>query len=487
MRTKIITTMLLAMTVCLCALSACHENKFGEVDLTIEPEEPEIVDYIGNGLNHPCMLLTNNDFEYIKQQMAIEGTPQNKAFKWMTRSGNPYAQPGYMPNPVKYLARMDNTNWGSWNQRWENIGFDKNDFYEGIVGNYMNFSRDCAASLAQAILWKLTGNTAYANTAVNILNAWADKCKGYVVDKNGNFPDPNMNLIALVIYQMANAAEIMRDYSGWSSSDFAKFKNWMVTVVYPFSQKFLAHEGETCPVHAWFNWDLANLNASLAIGILADDNEIINNAINYYKFDGEGSGYYLNGIPFVHKDPDSAEMLSQCQEMGRDQGHTALCVGMLSIFSRTAQNIGGGILEYDNYRALGMMEYYAKYTVGSSEVPGNDNKGWKMQGFKYSASQVPYTALTKCTNDGQKTWPEISYEEKQQGLDTRGTLNPTWELVCRLAKDAGQSAIYSTMIRDVMRQNANRGNCDGGAGDYGPDSGGFDIFGWGSLLFAKEN
>lgn len=133
------------------------------------------------------------------------------------------------------------------------------------------------------------------------------------------------------------------------------------------------------------------------------------------------------------------------------------------------------------------MEYYAKYTVGSSEVPGNDNKGWKMQGFKYSASQVPYTALTKCTNDGQKTWPEISYEEKQQGLDTRGTLNPTWELVCRLAKDAGQSAIYSTMIRDVMRENANRGNCDGGAGDYGPDSGGFDIFGWGSLLFAKEN
>lgn len=45
--------------------------------------------------------------------------------------------------------------------------------------------------------------------------------------------------------------------------------------------------------------------------------------------------------------------------------------------------------------------------------------------------------------------------------------------------------IYSTMCRDQMHQNATRGYCDGGAGDYGPDSGGFDVFGWGSLLYAK--
>lgn len=30
----------------------------------------------------------------------------------MTRSGNPYTQTTYQPTPVKYLARLDATNWG---------------------------------------------------------------------------------------------------------------------------------------------------------------------------------------------------------------------------------------------------------------------------------------------------------------------------------------------------------------------------------------
>lgn len=37
-----------------------------------------------------------------------------------------------------------------------------------------------------------------------------------------------------------------------------------------------------------------------------------------------------------------------------------------------------------------------------------------------------------------------------------------------------------------MRENAARGNSDGGAGDYGPNSGGFDQLGFGTLMFAKD-
>lgn len=470
----------------LVVLASCHENKFGVIDLTIDAPEGDNIDYVGDGLQHPCMLLTNEDFVYINEKRAVEGNIQKKAFEWMTRSGNPYTQTTYQPTPVKYLARLDATNWGAWNDRWVETGFNKNDFYEGIHASYMNFSRDCAAAYAQAILWKLTGEVAYAQTSIKILNAWANTCKGYVTNKSGEFIDPNENLIALEIYQIANAAELMRDYEGWSSGDFSKFKDWIVDVFYPFNTSFLAHKGESCPVHAWFNWDLANMTAILAIGILTDDNAKINEALNYYKYLGSGSGFYLNGIPFTHPDPDSAEILGQCQESGRDQGHASLCVGMLSIFCKMASNIGEDILAYGNYRALSMFEYYAKYNVGTSEMSGKDGKGWLMQGFKYTASQVPYETLEKCTNtNSNATWPEISYEEKQAGNDTRGSSNPSWELVSRMAEDAGQSAIYSKMFRDVMRENSSRGYCDGGAGDYGPDSGGFDVFGWGSLLYAK--
>lgn len=38
----------------------------------------------------------------------------------------------------------------------------------------------------------------------------------------------------------------------------------------------------------------------------------------------------------------------------------------------------------------------------------------------------------------------------------------------------------------TMRENSERNFSDGGAGDYGPNSGGFDQLGYGTLMFAKD-
>jgi hypothetical protein len=447
---------------------------------------PEVKSYVPeNGLPHPCLLHSNEDFEYIKAQLDKGKQPWTNAFEHLTRVGNPYSQKGYNPSPVKKLARLDATNWAA-KDRWIKEGIEA-DWYEGVHSNYMNFSRDCAAAYAQAVLWKITGEEEYAKTSVNILNKWAGTCVGYITNKSGEFIDPNEQLIALVVYQFANAAELMRDYGGWSSDDFIKFKNWMIDVFYTRNSAFLSsHNSAKCPLHEWFNWDLANMTSMLSIAILADDNFKINEAIQYFKM-GSGSGMIYNGIPFTHQDPDSQEILGQCQESGRDQGHSTLCVAMLSIFCKMAASVGEDLFAYDNYRPLSMFEYYAKYNVGTREEKSEDGKSWLMKNFKYDVSSVPFTTLEKCTSsEASKQWTSLSFEEHQNGKDTRGSINAAWELVCRMAEDHGQSAIYSTMFRDVMRQNASRGYCDGGAGDYGPDSGGFDVFGWGSLLYAKD-
>ena len=80
----------------------------------------------------------------------------------------------------------------------------------------------------------------------------------------------------------------------------------------------------------------------------------------------------------------------------------------------------------------------------------------------------------------------ISAQERREGKDSRGEVRPAWELVNRLAQDYGKSSIYAKMWVDKMRENASRGNSDGGAGDYGPNSGGYDQLGFGTLMFAKE-
>lgn len=85
-------------------------------------------------------------------------------------------------------------------------------------------------------------------------------------------------------------------------------------------------------MHYWLNWDLAQMTSILSIGILCDDNVLINQAIVYFKNE-EGrykeAGNIKNAVPFLHQDPDSDEILGQCEESGRDQGHATLCVSLM--------------------------------------------------------------------------------------------------------------------------------------------------------------
>ncbi len=86
--------------------------------------------------------------------------------------------------------------------------------------NYTYFYKDAAAAYQLALRWKLEGDVACGQTAVKILNAWAETCKGLVrvkslandrtYDANGEIADPNEYLISINVHQMANAAEIMR-------------------------------------------------------------------------------------------------------------------------------------------------------------------------------------------------------------------------------------------------------------------------------------
>src|SRR5690606_28964635 len=50
--------------------------------------------------------------------------------------------------------------------------------------NYSNAMRDVAAAYQLALRWKISGDDAYAETAINILNAWASTCERISGDTN---------------------------------------------------------------------------------------------------------------------------------------------------------------------------------------------------------------------------------------------------------------------------------------------------------------
>ena len=441
---------------------ACSEIEDGYNDID---SWPDVVDYTST-LQHPCMLHTEADFQFVKEKVDAGLQPWKNAYDHLCQSQ--HSQNTWTASPVEKLARLDQKNWS--------------DKYPNDWNNYTHLMRDAASAYQLALRWKISGDDSYAKAGVDILNAWAKKCTGYIVGSDGKFIDPNENLIAIQIHQLANAAEVLRTYKGWNEADFTKYKAWMKDVFYPFATNFLStHEGRACALHYWLNWDLANMTAILSIGILNDDNFLINEAIQYFKY-GIGSGNIVNGVPFVHQDPDSEELLGQCQESGRDQGHATLCVSLMGVVCQMAKNIGEDLFAYDNYRALAMCEYIAKYNYGTTET-GSASASWNLSNFKYDVSSLPYTTYENCEGG---VWPSMSYEEHKNGNETRGSVRPAWELFYRYALDNNRPARYAKEWVELMRQNASRGNSDGGAGDYGPNSGGYDQLGFGTLMFAKE-
>lgn len=420
-------------------------------------------------LNHPCLLHTQADFDYVKAHLGEE--PYASALVKLKNSA--YANVAYVANPVEYLARLDATNWGSLNSRWYNNGIEDL-WYEGIHNNYTNFMRDAAAAYQLALLYKLEGNTAAAEAAKNIMVKWATVNKGILRNQKGEIVDSNERLMLFQPYQMAIAAEMLRDYNGWGTSEeFAKVIKWMDDVFYPLAEEQIQVQQNSGGGHYWLNWDLAAMTTILALGVVSDNQDYINEAIMYYKGIGSGPGNIFKGVPFLHEDPDgTGELLGQGNELGRDQGHNTLCVAVMGVFCQMGLAIGDDLFAYGDYRALALAEYVAKYNIAHEVLfpnPMTTNNvtvvGENESDFVYRHNTFPFTTYTY-GDGGTMTEPS------QAG---RGTLRPGWDYYVGYANTHGQSAIYVSDYASKIRP-------DGGGGHYGGNSGGFDQIGFSTLM-----
>ena len=402
---------------------------------------------ISLNLTHPAMLHTAADIERVKSYLSL--SPIKESFQHLQQSN--YAQPSYTASPVEYLKRMDATNWSSTYSDYN---------------NYTHAMKDANAAYQLALRYQLEGSTACADAAVKILNDWATINKG-VLQLDGytnNIPDPNEYLICIQGHQFANAAELLRDYSGWAAADFTKFKNWMKNtfvnqLAMPFLQNHHGTNNESQKLHYWQNWDLAALTSILSIGILSDDGELTDYAINYYKGTTDskkyGTGQVDNAVPFLY-DEEGTIGLGQCQEAGRDQGHSTLDVALLGAFCQMSKNMGSAgedLFTKGKSRALKMAEYVGKYNLGQD---------------------VPFTTYTT---------PE--YNHTAISAEDRGSVRPTWELYHRYAKDKKLTMKYTQQWVEKLRADNPWG--EGGAGDYGSNSTGFDQLGYGTLMYGDPN
>ena len=383
------------------------------------------------GFRHPGGLHTEADFSRIRQQLADGNEKVSAAYKVLKAAE--YSQATCPTWPVETIVRGG-----------------------GNGENYINAARGATIAYQNALRWHIDGTKANAENAVKTLMAWANTTK--VVTGNSDAA----LAYGLYGYEFAQAAELMRDYEGWSREDFAKFQRWMLDVWYPGCIGFLRGRNGTwenagkwwqAPGHYWSNWGLCNALAVLSIGVLCDDVFIYNQGLSFIKYDqcetftdprtsdpilNDGlTEFWGNLIVTTTTSPletGAYGKLGQMNESGRDTGHASMAAGLAVDIAHQIYNQGDDLFAFMDHRLAAGIEYIAAQTQSVANLPWTnyhyanngfyytDSRSWLMTGPALGAQMRPYWGTVIGHYEGVKgvsmPFSHRAYEE--MGIDGGG-------------------------------------------------------------------
>ena len=274
----------------------------------------------GQKFVHPGMLHTTSDLEFMKTKVLAGESPWKEA--WNQLKSSEIASLDYKPTPFKVVSN------GPYNKP-DNGGKE--------------FVRDGAAAYTMALQWYVERDKAYAEKAIEIFNAWANTLDS-VVNHNRQLK------VGTAGIKYLNAAEILKyTYKGWKTKDRKAFEKMVANIWYPVIKDWTPRYNG--------NWDAANGQTLMCIGIFLDRRDIFDSACQQLT-DGDTNGsiknyFYENG---------------QCQESGRDQQHVQMGIAFLSCAAEIAWKQHVDLYGAFDNRLYKGFEYTAKYMSGE-EVP----------------------------------------------------------------------------------------------------------------------
>jgi len=281
---------------------------------------PAMCDEIPAAFVHPGISHNQAELAFVKSKRKSGEQPWQRAGEKLRSSS--YASLSWKPRPVAHVER------GAYNR-------------PDIGGTF--FLRDGTAAYTHALLWALTDNKAHAAKAAGILDAWSSRLES-VRNHDAKL------LVGMGGIHYCNAAELLKHtWTGWPKKSQDAFAAMLRKVLYPVIEDFFPTANG--------NWDASMIQTMLAMGIHLDDEAMFRKAVDYF-LKGKGNGavnHYFNRF-------------GQCQESGRDQGHTQMGLEYLLNASEIAFKQGVDLYgAYDNRLARG-FEYTARYNLGG-DVP----------------------------------------------------------------------------------------------------------------------
>ena len=244
---------------------------------------------------------------------------------------------------------------------WSSLAFAQQDYkmagpYEVVArdGQYAKTKggseRDMYTAMEYAKTYSFVSATVTAqkqkDTALEIINAYAKTLQ--------RFDGHDAPLCTIQAYWLVRAMIMMKEYQT------PEWKMMVRRAILSVMEKF-----EADSPYANGNWGAIVNRCRIACAIFLEDKDLYQSAIDYYLYANDNGSL-----------PQYVRESGQCQETGRDQGHTQLGLGALAETCEMAWEQGDDLWGALDNRLMKGLEYTAKYNLGL---------------------EVPYETLTDCT------------------------------------------------------------------------------------------
>ncbi|MFF5010320.1 alginate lyase family protein [Streptomyces phaeochromogenes] len=327
---------------------------------------------------HPGILHNSTDLARIKSKVAAGTAPWLAGYNQLTASS--YSSSSYsMTGPYATVQRGT----------------------AGYSGNDALWT-DANAAYQNALMWTITGTTAHATKALQIIKAWSSTLT-LITGTEAK--------LAAGIYgaKLAAAAEIMRytaPSGSWTSSQIAQtvamFEDVFVPVIEGYDDS---------------GWGVMCVRGMFQIGVFCDNLTVFNSAYN---------AFYTNSCCSLGRMINST---GQCTESGRDQQHTQNILGALAEICETGWIQGLDLYGAADSRLLSGFEYTASYNLGNT---------------------VAYTPWGGC---------KVTYNTISSSY--RGEFRPIYEMVYNhYVKRLGGWAGYTSQVAANLRPEGAAFQCD---------------------------
>jgi hypothetical protein len=296
------------------------------------------------GFVHPGVLVNRAQLDEIKRRVAAGKEPQKTAFEALKASK--FAALDYTPHPRETVECGPYSN--------PDIGCKDE-------------QGDSDAAYAQALAWYITGNKAYAQNAVKIMNAWSGTLTGGHTNANAEVQASWAGAV------WPRAAEIIRySFQDWSSADIARFQNMLTTQYLPSLIHGTCENG---------NKEATMSEAIVNIGVFNDNREAFDFGIKmwrgrapalvYLKSDGPTPVEPVGCGPAIWGNkgftPELVDGLEQ--ETARDSQHAAMAFAGMVDVAETARQQGIDLYAEQGKRIMAAMEFQAQFLPPNNAKP----------------------------------------------------------------------------------------------------------------------